>query len=220
MSATNNAMLVDRPSDRRPARLLHRATLLPLCAFMLTGCDGVLTTYVLDSPEAFEFTIDSQSGLVDMASVTREDLLDALDLPSDAVIQEVDIQSVRLELAPGQGNAATTSNLSFTYLGQDFATAINVPVVETASGPVDQLVANVVNVLRANVSAMLTGEPGAPGSIVIGSQVSGIAPSGARLVLDGTLQVTFSATVTVCKELSLGPFGVVEDEVGSCTTGD
>lgn len=194
-----------RPSWRSIARSV---AILPLFAVLFASCEGRLLRFVIPFLRDFTFQIDSNNSTTDVGTLTRADILGELDIPDDATVEAVDIQSVRLGLSPGAGNTAVTATITFSYAGQMIARVINAPIVALDSGPVDELVASAVNALRSDFEAMLQGS--GPASMTITASVSNISPSGARLVLDAALQVRISLQYADCVDINL--LGVVGPE--------
>jgi len=187
--------------------LAGRLVTLAAVVFALGACDGRWLVATPQFDRTFDFTFDSNSGLIETASLTRSDILGELDIPDGASVDYVDIQLVSLSLSPGAGNESSAATLRFDYLAQGFSGDVDITVTDIASEPIDDLVASALRAVEDDLKAMLRNDPGAPSQVTFEGQISNIAPAASRLVLDATLELKLTTTWYDCVELGFGPFG-------------
>ena len=186
-------------------KTFHRFLVLALVALCGSACDGRLITATAPFDRTFEFTFDSNDGTTAVATLTESDILGELDLPEDGYIERVDIERVRLSLAPGSANEANTATLTFTYAAGGFTEGLDITLTNIDQEPVDALVESTLRVLESDVLGVLTGT--GPFSITVQGDVTDIASTGSRLVLDADLAVKLTVTYVFCEDLGWGPFG-------------
>lgn len=205
-----------RTDSRFRASMLVRAGALALVAAVMGACDGKLVPATTEFERTFEFSFDSDESTSDSGALTASEILGELDIPDGANVTFVDIQRVRLSLAPGAGNDATSATLQFSYQAQDFSEALDIMVSSVEDEPVDALVANALRAVEDDVIAIIRNAPGAPFEVRMDADVSSVLAGGSRLVLDATLDVKITVSFEICEEIGFGPFGPGAD----CITAD
>ena len=182
-----------------------RLMTLALASIALGACDGRLVPATAPFERTFDFTFDSDDGTTELATLSQSDILGELDIPEDATIESVDIERVRLSLSPGAGNEAATATLTFSYAAQGFSEDLDITVADVDREPVDALIASTLRALESDVLGLLRGF--GPGQITVQGDVSNIAATGSRLVLEASLDVKLTVTYVFCEDLGWGPFG-------------
>lgn len=195
-------------------KTLNRILTLALVAVASTACDGRTVTVTPTFTRTFAFSFDSNNGTTETATLTEDDIIGELDLPADAIISSIDIERVLLTLAPGTGNDASTATLTFSYAAQGFTDDLDITLSAIDQQPVDALVATTLRAMESDVYGLATGT--GPFAITVQGDISNIASTGSRLVLDADLYVRFTLTYTFCEDLGFGPFGPGAD----CITPD
>ncbi|MDH3204979.1 MAG: hypothetical protein OEO79_00125 [Gemmatimonadota bacterium] len=199
----------------RRLRSAGRLVTFAAAAVAMGACDGRWLFATAEFDRTFDFTFDSNSGLIETASLTRSDVEGDLDIPDDARLDFVDIQRVSLSLSPGTGNESSAATLRFVYLAQGFSGDVDITVTDIASEPIDDLVASALRAVEGDLKAMLENDPGAPAQVTFEGQISNVAPSASRLVLDATLEVKMTATYATCVEIGFLGFGATAECISS-----
>jgi hypothetical protein len=189
-----------------------RTAALCVAAFLLAGCEDrfIKTTGTVD--REYDFNIDSDAGvLFNAGSLTRAELLDELDLPSDAVVTRVAIESARLFVQAGAGNTASQAAVTASYQRDgeaplDLTGTIDVPLLGVYDQPLQNMLSPGVNQAKADVMAMLLNSVGAPSIIRFGVTSASRTPSNSRLVMEGFVRVRLSVSFGYCLSFpTLGP---------------
>jgi hypothetical protein len=181
-------------------------------AAILGGCDGKEVSVTLHFTRDFNFAIDTDVGEHYFAQALRNVLLGGLNIPSDADVQSVHLESIQLIAQPADANTASEVGVLVEYSKQSetpqaFTSTILVPLVALYSAPLDNLTQSVVNAMRSDVEAMLLGSPGAPDFVTLEIDVRSSIPSDARVRMNATVKVNFTVVYTICKDLSVAGIG-------------
>jgi hypothetical protein len=182
------------------------ASVLLLALLLLTGCEKRLFHFVATVEEAPVFPVDQTGAFRQTVRVTREDVMSRLNLPTDARITGVDIESLALRVVVKSGNQASTVQATGTIA--DAAEPVpkpmfeNYPVVlagaDTPFIGLNALIESGISKLRSKLDGFIKDLDNAPFDI----QVSGDSiPSGQRVVVELHLAIKATIKYDQCVEV-------------------
>jgi hypothetical protein len=185
-----------------------------VCVGAAASCEPRRFDFTLQFDRVFPFTVNSSESLIAMSTLTRAGILGNLDIPENATVTGVQIQSVSLSLSPQAANTTNTANVGLSYSTdggplQAFAGTILVNLADIVPYPLNDLVANAVASIRSDVEAMLIDGPGAPNQISVAASVGSRSPSGSLMLANGVVNIKLTVQYNVCEEipvaLGIGP---------------
>ena len=183
---------------------MKRAILLIilLALSLSTGCKKQLYQFVGNVPVTQEYLPDQATGSFSGTDIiTKEDITDVLNLPNDAQITRVDLQSTGATIEPLAGNAATQVLLSGTAAlggGAPVPLFNNFPVSTNSTYALAVMNLPGVQLLTNQINAYLAPFPS---STPITIALSGVSvPAGSRIHVKITLKLQFNIPSTACIE--------------------
>ena len=167
-----------------------------------TGCKKQLYHFVGNVPITQEYFPDEATGSFSGTNlITKEDVTDVLNLPTDAQINNVDLQNTGVTVEPLAGNAATQVLLSGTATignGTPVPLFNNFPVSTNSTFTLAAMNTAGVQALTSQINAFLAPFPSTTPITIALSGVS--VPSGSRLHVKITLKMQFNAPSEACIE--------------------
>lgn len=164
-----------------------------LGALLMAGCEDRTFEYVATASPSLDYTVDQEGAFDETYTVFANSFNDELDLPDDAIIGDVFIESLSVGIKELSGNEATAVKLTGSAGGVNFVEDL---VVDVETGDYDFTV--MAGLLEAGIRKIrddLKGivESGNPPSIVFRLQGDSDPVAGQRLNVD----VRVNMTVTV-----------------------
>jgi hypothetical protein len=182
-----------------------RLSTVLLSILSLSGCDGYTFQYVAPFTRDFTFNLDTQSAPSATATLTRNQILGSLDIPANALLFLVSVESVKIVINPDVGNAVTQATLSVLYdelpgpPGPEmFSANITLPVGSGTEQTLSQLQPAAVARFSDNFKSML--ESFQPSSISLALSSVTRTPAAARLHISGRVTISGSITVQECRD--------------------
>lgn len=96
----------------------------------LWGCETRTFTFVSTIPKTLEYSVDQTGAFSETYNLYADDFNDDLDLPEDAIIRAVEIESFAIKAEPQEGNEASVVRID-CYAGTEtepFAEDVPIPV--------------------------------------------------------------------------------------------
>jgi len=175
--------------------------------FLAMECENKKFEYVATIDMVRTYEINENGPFNDGAIVEYSEILDMLDIPENADIGEVNIESISIRIILNEGNQANALNISgIVELGSSSANTLvfeNFPVV--LIGPdvpyigINSLISEGVEKIKNKIENYLMGTDTAPFFILVTGDTS---PTGGQLV-KATILLKINGTVkyTVCEEM-------------------
>jgi hypothetical protein len=173
-----------------------------LALSLSTGCKKQLYQFVGTVPLTQEYLPDQASGSFSGTDIiTKEDVTDVLNLPSDAQVNGVNLQSTGVTVEPLANNAATQVMLTGTVTvgaGTPAPLFNNFPVSTTSAFSLAAMNASGVQALTNQINAYLAD---VPSSTPITIALSGVSvPAGSRVHVKITLTLQLDVPSEACIE--------------------
>ncbi len=91
--------------------------------FLLASCEEKAFNFVLNIDEEYQFDAIDNNGVFSVATeISRDDILDDIEIESDSEIESVDVESFAVKITEVTGNEATSVNLEgLMYLEGDIS---------------------------------------------------------------------------------------------------
>ena len=186
--------------------------LLILIPLLTTGCER--KKFEVDATLGLEkiYEVNNYGDFNEYAEVTDADISDLLNIPEDAVIEEVNIESISMKMSILSYNEASDVYVrGYLQMGSDYADFIDpwrIPITEEDRTYLlgAQLINGGVEILKRKLEDLLSGIDAEPFYIhLIGSTY----PSGSSLHIKITLTITGNVAYFQCVEV---PFFIEGDE--------
>ena len=172
-----------------------------------SACENKLFHFSVPFPVPHTFNIDDADGtFTETTTVTANDILDALDLPteSDICIKKVEIRGISLKPVVLEGNGASTVTVSgrvsedgqFLYAFQDYS--LPLPTNAVSSFVVDQLIDAGINRIKDKIEGFILGLDSQSFDIVFSGNSN---PAGSRILADVTLTIEGTISYDECVEV-------------------
>jgi hypothetical protein len=177
-----------------------------LALLMLTGCEKRLFHFVATIDQSPTFNFDSTGPFVQRVVVTSDRVKAAIDIPSDARITSVDIESLSLRVAVKPENRATAMNVTGVTINasqqrkpmfQNYLVplaGVNIPVIG-----LNALIEDGISELRGKINGYVKDIDNTPFVIEVSGDSS--PSSGQRVAIDLNLVVKVTVKYDQCVEV-------------------
>ncbi|NOZ60568.1 MAG: hypothetical protein GXO74_02695 [Calditrichaeota bacterium] len=194
--------------------------ILIFAGLIFSGCEKQKFDFVLDLNQVITYHVD-QNGAFELASaISRNDVLQLVDIGADAEIKDVRIQTLAISTTVAEGNAADKVKLTLFY--KDLQTGrekvfenYQVPItglmgISNSFSPVSLLLDRGVNKIRNKIRSYLESNDYFDYEIILNGDTQG-----KRLVADVRIKIVATVEYSECMEV-LKPFSDGE----SCGSGE
>jgi hypothetical protein len=188
------------------------ACLMLLALPVLSGCELRLFHFVVTIDKTPTFPIDQTGAFSRSVTITEQDILSALDIPKNATITGVDIESMSLRVVVKEGNQATAitvrgaviENGQVRPLFNDKTETVPLVGVNVPYIGLNALLEDGVASLRRKINGYVKRIDNSTFQI----QLSGTTvPASARALLDINLKIKATIKYDECLEVPLGEGG-------------
>ena len=177
---------------------------LLLGMFLLWGCETTTYTFVSTVFKDLDYTVDEEGAFSESYTLYADDFNDDLDLPDDAIIRGVYIESFAIRAKPLANNEASAVKVD-VYAGKEtdfFAEDVVLPVdLSLAFQAMPNLVSAAVSKLRDELEGFVIDSD--PLSIAFRIEGDSDPEPGERILVDIQIKVTITVYYDVESDIGL-----------------
>ena len=169
------------------------------------GCETRTFTYVSTVPKTLEYTVDQTGAFSENYTLYTDDFNDDLDLPEDAIIRGVSIESFAIQAESQEGNEASSVKMD-CYAGSEtepFAKEVTLPVdLSLSYNAMSGLVSSAVSKLRDELEGFVVDSD--PPSIAFRIEGDSDPVPGKRILVTIRIKVTVTVAYDIESEFVSG----------------